>query len=117
MRTLSRYYCETCGDESTTRVCSDCLREEEYRAIADELLHQYHIGIDVQARQQLEFPMKKCPLCDQYYGPYSMEKHLREDHSLPEEGESYRSGYRAGRADGETAGYKAGYADADPETF
>ena len=57
--------------------------------------------------------MKKCPLCDQYYGPYSMEKHLREDHSLPDERESYLSGYRAGK----TAGYRAGKADADSEAF
>lgn len=62
--------------------------------------------------QQLEFKVTKCPLCENYYGPYSMEVHLKNDHALEEESESYLNGYNTGRADGENAGYKQGYAAA-----
>lgn len=60
--------------------------------------------------------MTKCALCDQYYGPYSMEKHLEEDHSLKDQDEAYEEGYSEGRKVGEDKGYRDGYADATEDT-
>jgi hypothetical protein len=115
MSTLKRSTCEICGDESKTPVCSDCLREEEYRPIAEAWWSRFSEEINNEALQQMEFPMTKCELCGNYYGPYSMDKHLEEDHGLKHEGESYKSGYRAGKADGENQGYRERFADASSE--
>jgi uncharacterized OB-fold protein len=111
MSKVKRKLCETCGDEfvSVGRVCSDCLREEEVRAAADEQQWRFHNGIDAEALQQLEFIVTKCALCEQYYGPYSMEKHLREDHAVGMNrgerneirNEAYSEGYSDGQADRE----------------
>jgi hypothetical protein len=119
MSSVTPKHCETCGDvfASRGRVCADCLREEEIKPAADAWQLQFHSGIDTEALQQLEFIMTKCALCEQYYGPYSMEKHLQEDHALVDEREVYRSAYKTGRADGQSEGYRAGYEDADPEDF
>lgn len=47
--------------------------------------------------------MTKCPLCEQYYGPFSMERHLETDHALMTRTDVYESGY----SDGFSAGAKA----------
>lgn len=99
-------HCEICGDESTISICPDCQREEEIREAADNSLSSFRILVDTEARLQLEFVMTKCALCDEYYGPFSMEKHLREDHSIESPkvrrktiNDSYWEGYEDGHED------------------
>jgi flagellar biosynthesis/type III secretory pathway protein FliH len=49
--------------------------------------------------------MKKCALCGQYYGPFSMEKHLAEDHAVSSSSQDiYEKGYN----DGHSAGFEQG---------
>lgn len=117
-------YCGTCGDESDSPVlcedrvlCADCIREEEVKAEADNLLRNFSRSIDTEARGQLEFMMKKCTLCDQYYGPFSMERHLREDHAVGMSNRDMNTirneAYSEGYADGEEDRLRAEFSDVD----
>lgn len=100
--------CQVCGDDSTTLVCSDCQREEGFRLTADRWLRSFRLETDETALSKLEFPtVTKCALCEQYYGPYSMQIHLQEDHKvgLSREdrneirNEAYNEGYEDGQED------------------
>lgn len=99
-------FCEECGDPFCTSgdVCADCLREAEIKDEADRWQRQFRLDQNNEALQQMEFIVTKCALCDQYYGPYSMEKHLQEDHSLDintqELAQARKEGYDEGYDDG-----------------
>ena len=103
-------FCEICGDESAVLpVCDDCLREAEFAPTADAWQLLYHNGIEDEALGRLEeTPLLKCELCGQYYGPYSMERHLENDHALRDRTLDYERGYSDGRATGEQDGFKKG---------
>lgn len=45
--------------------------------------------------------MTKCELCDKYFGPYSMEIHLREDHAIGASAKDRMAAYDAGYVDGQ----------------
>ena len=56
--------------------------------------------------------MTQCKLCGQYYGPFSMEKHLEEDHALADRTQDYERGYSDGRGQGQEDVRRSGHARA-----
>lgn len=56
--------------------------------------------------------MTKCNLCGAYFGPFSMEKHLQQDHAVGLSDKEAQAVYDAGYDEG----YGDGIEEADPDS-